>query len=280
MFDLRTVNDVLVRATGRGDRAVMMWKDAAGQWQPISSVDLYGRVRALADVLRGWGVGKGDRVAILSENRWEWPVVDFAVLAIGGVDVPLYPTLTPEQIGYLLEDSGAKAVVVSSREMYEKVVAAGELPELQHVVVMDEGKFSGAECMGQLLESSRGKQQRNAEFDVMVKTVRPEDLATIIYTSGTTGEPKGVMLTHGNLASNVNVSTGSLGIGDKDTCISFLPLSHVTARHLDYALLCHGTKLAYCGRFDLLPQAMQSVRPTIFVAVPRVYEKIRQAVEG
>jgi long-chain acyl-CoA synthetase len=280
MFDLRTVNDVLVRATGRGDRAVMMWQDATGQWQPISSVELYGRVRALADVLRGWGIGKGDRVAILSENRWEWPVVDFAVLAIGGVDVPLYPTLTPEQIGYMLKDSGARAVAVSSREMYEKVRAAGELPGLEHIVVMDAGEFSGAENFSKLLEKAREKQERNAEFDVLMKTVRPEDLATIIYTSGTTGEPKGVMLTHGNLASNINCSTGSLGLGDKDTCISFLPLSHVTARHLDYALLCHGTKLAYCGKFELLPEAMKSVRPTIFVAVPRVYEKIRQAVEG
>src|SRR6185503_4560564 len=100
--DLRTVNDVLVRATGRGDRAVMMAQDSASSWSPITSVDMYGRVRALADALRGWGLGKGDRVAILSENRWEWPVTDFAVMAMGGVDVPLYPTLTPEQIGYML----------------------------------------------------------------------------------------------------------------------------------------------------------------------------------
>jgi long-chain acyl-CoA synthetase len=99
MFDLATMNDVLVRAAGRGDRAVMMGQDAAGVWQPISSVELYGRVRALADVFRGWGLGKGDRVAILSENRWEWAVTDFAALAIGGVDVPLYPTLTPSSLG-------------------------------------------------------------------------------------------------------------------------------------------------------------------------------------
>ena len=280
MFDLRTVNDVLVLATGRGDRAVMLWQDAAGAWQPISSVELYDRVRALADVLRAWGVGKGDRVVIVSENRWEWPLVDFAVLAIGGVDVPLYPTLTPDHIGYMLKDSGAKAAFVSSREMYEKVMAAGERPELEHLVVMDAGEFAGAESLSKLLENAANKQQRDAGFDVMVKTVGPEDLATIIYTSGTTGEPKGVMLTHGNLASNLNYSTGPLGLGCEDVCISFLPLSHVTARHLDYALMCHGTKLAYCAKFDLLPEAMKQVRPTIFVAVPRVYEKIRQAVEG
>src|SRR5437762_12758402 len=117
MLDLRTVNDVLVRAAGRGDRTVLFGQSSVAEWTPISSVQLYGRVRALADVLRGWGVAKGDRVALLSENRWEWAVTDFAVLAVGAVDVPLYPTLTPEQIGYMLRDSGAKVVVVSSAEM-------------------------------------------------------------------------------------------------------------------------------------------------------------------
>jgi len=280
MFDLATVNDVLARVTGRGDRTVMLCQDAAGEWKPITSAELYGRVRALADVLQGWGVKKGDRVALISENRWEWPVVDFATLAIGGVDVPLYPTLTPEQMGYMLRDSGAKVAVISSKDLYEKVVAAGDLPDMEHVVVMDAGEFSGAESFAALMVSAPGKQVRDAEFDVMVKMARPEDLATIIYTSGTTGEPKGVMLTHGNMASNINVTTDPLGFDDTDSCISFLPLSHVTARHLDYALMCYGTKLAYCPKFDLLPAAMKAVKPTIFVAVPRVYEKIREAVEG
>lgn len=280
MFDLRTVNDVLARATGRGDRTVMMAQSAVAEWTPISSAELYGRVRALADVFRGWGLGKGDRVAILSENRWEWAVTDFAVLAMGGVDVPLYPTLTPGQIAYMLKDSGAKAIVVSTAELYEKVRAAGDLPSLEHIVVMDSGSFGRAESFAALMSGAKQREQRDAEFDVMAKTSRPEDLATIIYTSGTTGEPKGVMLTHGNLASNLNYSTGPLGLSDKDTGISFLPLSHVTARHLDYALLCHGTRLAYCAKFDQLPAAMKVVQPTIFVAVPRVYEKIRQAVEA
>ena len=280
MFDLTTLNDVLVRASGRGDRTVMLWLDTDGTWKPISSVELYGRVRALADVFRRWGVGKGDRVAILSENRWEWAVTDFAALAIGAVDVPLYPTLTAEQIGYMLRDSGAKVLVMSSHEQYVKLTQAGELPELRHAVVMDAGEHGNAESFAALMAGADAKQGRDAEFDVGLKMVRPEDLATIIYTSGTTGEPKGVMLTHGNLASNLNVSTGPFKFDDKDSCISFLPLSHVTARHLDYALMCHGAKLAYCPKLDLLPPAMKAVKPTIFVAVPRVYEKIRQAVEA
>ena len=279
MLDLSSVNDVLMRVTGRGDSVVMLWLDADGAWKPITSNEVYGRVRALAEAFRGWGVAKGDRVAILSENRWEWAVTDLAVLAIGGVDVPLYPTLTPEQIGYMLRDSGAKVAVLSSREQFEKLTAVGDLPLLEHVVVMDGGEFSGAESFSALMQGAAA-QQRDAGFDAMAKEVKPDDLATIIYTSGTTGEPKGVMLTHGNLASNINCSTGPMGFGEKDSCISFLPLSHVTARSLDYVMMSHGAQLAYCPKFDLLPAAMKAVKPTVLVAVPRVYEKIRQAVEG
>src|ERR1700727_1131542 len=164
MFDLRSVNDVLGIVTGRGEAAVMLWQGAGGAWKPITSNELYGRVRALADVFRGWGLGKGDRVAILSENRWEWGVADFATLAIGGVDVPLYPTLTPEQIGYMLRDSGAKVVVVSSRDQYEKLTHAGDLPDLEHVVVMDAGTFEVEESFALRMTDAGGKQQRDAEF--------------------------------------------------------------------------------------------------------------------
>jgi long-chain acyl-CoA synthetase len=280
LLNVATVNDVFVRIGARGEQTTMLWQDTDGAWKPISSAELYGRVRALADVLTSWGVVKGDRVALIAENRWEWIIADFAVLALGAVDVPLYPTLTAEHIGYMLRDSSAKVVVVSSAEQYKKITEAGELPTVEHVVVMDAGDFSGAENFGSLMAEAAQKKAADAEFDARVRSVAPEDLATIIYTSGTTGEPKGVMLTHGNLGSNVNYSTGHMGVKDSDSCISFLPLSHVTARHTDYALLCQGVRLAYCPKFDQLAPAMQAVKPTIFLAVPRVYEKIRQAVEG
>src|SRR5260370_23587031 len=157
MFDLSSVNDVLGIVTGRGDAVVMLWQDADGAWKPITSNDLYGRVRALADVFRGWGLGKGDRVAIVSENRWEWAVTDLATLAIGGVDVPLYPTLTPEQIGYMLRDSGAKAAVVSSREQYEKLMHAGELAEMEEVVVMDGRDDPDANSVAGLMQKAKAK---------------------------------------------------------------------------------------------------------------------------
>ena len=278
MFDFKSVNDVFTLVAGRGDRVAMKAQDATGEWKTITSNDLYGRVRALAEVFQAWGVGRGDRVAILSENRWEWPVTDFATLAIGAVDVPLYPTLTTEQIGYMLRDSEAKVAVVSSLEQYEKVQAAGTLPALEHVIVMDPGKYANAESFEDLMALAVEKQARDAEFDAVIAKVTGVDLMTIIYTSGTTGEPKGVMLTHGNLAANLNYSTATIGIGAEDLAISFLPLSHITARHVDYALMAHGAQLAYCPRFDMLPVAMKTIKPTIFIAVPRVYEKIKQGV--
>ncbi len=268
---------MLLKVASQGKHEVVLWKNGTGNWQPITADDFYARVQALAHAFAGWGIGKGDRVALLAENRWEWTVTDFATLALGAVDVPLYATLPADQIGYMLRDSGAKAVVLSSREQYDKVIACKDLPALEHIVVMDEGEFPSAESFSRLLDTTDLDRER---FEQTLRSIQPDDLATIIYTSGTTGEPKGALLTHGNLASNLNFSTAGFAFNNQDSWISFLPLSHVTARHLDYALMCHGARLAYCPKFDELPEAMKAVKPTIFVSVPRVFEKIRHAVLG
>ena len=280
MFDLRSVNDILLKAMSRGEREVIRWQQPDGRWAPISAGELYGKVRALARSLQRLGVERGDRVVLIAENRWEWPVADFATLSLGAVDVPLYGTSTPEQLGYMLNDSGAKVAIVSTAEQYRKLQEAGELPALQHVLVMDDVTLEGVERFQAALEGWEPLQTRDAGFDEQLRSVNEDELATIIYTSGTTGQPKGVQLTHWNLASNVNVTTDDMGFTPEDSAISFLPLSHVTARHLDYAFLCHGALVAYCPKIDKLQEALQAVRPTIFLAVPRVYEKIRQSVES
>ncbi|MHB1959444.1 MAG: AMP-dependent synthetase/ligase [Acidobacteriaceae bacterium] len=281
-FDLKTLNDVFFRACNAGDQRVMQWRDAAGKWQPITGRQLYQRVCAFAAALSGWGIVKGDRVALLSENRWEWAVTDFAVMALGAVDVPLYPSSTAQQVAAMLADSGARIVVVSTAQQYEKVAALRDQTQIERIVLMDHAPaVTQAVWFGDFLPDPRaasGSFQRNSNFDRRAYDVQPDDLATIMYTSGTTGVAKGVMLTHGNIASNLNFSTAAFHWGRQDICISYLPLSHITARHVDYALLCHGATIAYCSPFDLLKQAMGEVRPTIFVGVPRVYEKVRQEV--
>jgi long-chain acyl-CoA synthetase len=279
--DIRTVNNLFMRVAGSGRPDAMLYQDDAGAWKGISSAQVYQRVRALSAAFSDWGIERGDRIAILSENRWEWAVTDFAVLALGAVDVPIYPTLTSEQIGELLRDSGARVAVVSTRAMYDKVEPVRGETALEHVVIMDSSQTpADAVTFATLMHGAdeRGA-ERDAEFDALVESARPEELATLIYTSGTTGEPKGVMLTHGNIASNTSYATRDFAFGPRDSSVSYLPLSHITARALDYAMFFFGAQVAYCSQFDKLILALQQVKPTVFVGVPRVYEKIRQGVE-
>ncbi len=280
MLELSTLNDVFARVAARGDETVAQFKDK-GEWKPITAKQMYGRVRAVAEQLQSWGVGKGDRVALVGENRWEWPVIDFAVLAIGAADVPMYQTLTPEQMVFILNNSGAKVIFLSTKDQFDKLLkVADQVTTVEHVVVWDDGDYQGAEKLSTLLKRAPELESRDQDFDAMLHTVKPDDLASIIYTSGTTGDPKGVALTHDNMASNLRHSTDGLGIVKGDSSISFLPLSHALARHLDYAMYAHEATISYLPKFDDLPNAMKAVRPTIFLAVPRVFEKVRQAVEG
>jgi long-chain acyl-CoA synthetase len=276
-----TINDLFLRVASSGHPRPVLWQDAFGHWQPISSDQLYQRVRALASAFLGWEVRKGDRIAIIAENRWEWAVTDFATLAIGAANVPIYPTLTGEQIAVLLADAGCKIAVVSSRKQFDKLNSVRHLTQLEKIVMMDAPAAEGAIAFASLVDDADVLgAERDPIFDALVRSVEPKDLATLIYTSGTTGEPKGVALTHGNFASNQSIAAAEFDFGWDDLCISFLPLSHVTARALDYVMFTHGAQVAYCSNFDRMPQAMLEVRPTVFVGVPRVFEKIRQAVES
>ena len=280
MFNLETLVDVVgLIAASKRERAIL-WQDAAGNWHPLSTGELLARVYAVAQAFASWGIVKGDRIALLAENRWEWPVVDFATLVLGAADVPIYPTLTAEQIAELLIDSGARIAVVSTKAQYDKIASIRSRTQLERIVVMDD--ISGGEgtpLSSLLKDADAAAATVDMEHWLRSYAVKPQDLATLIYTSGTTGEPKGVMLTHGNIASNLNYSTRAFSWGPNSSCISFLPLSHITARHLDYALFCYGASIAYCGNFDRLPGALTTIQPTVFVAVPRVYEKIRDEVQ-
>jgi len=277
---LATVNDLFLRVAAAGDPRAILWQDEFNNWQPLSSDQIYQRVHQLAEALLSWGAKKGDRIALISENRWEWVVTDFAILSIGAVNVPIYPTLTGDQIAVLLADAGCRIAVVSTRQQFDKLNAVRSHTQLEHILMMDPGHPDGAIAFSKTLAGSDDAgPYRDPVFDALVRSIQPEDLATLIYTSGTTGEPKGVMLTHGNIASNQNLAVNGYSFNETDACISFLPLSHITARALDYVMYGHGAQVIYCSNFDRLPQAMKEVRPTVFVGVPRVYEKIRQAVE-
>jgi long-chain acyl-CoA synthetase len=278
---ISTINDLFCRVASAANPRAVLWQDEFGHWQPISSDQIYQRVRALAQAFLGWGAQKGDRIALIAENRWEWVITDFAALAIGAADVPIYPTLTGEQIAELIADAGCRIAVVSTRQQYDKLNSVRARTQLEQIVIMDAPAPNGAIGFGTLIGDAdlRGA-ERDPLFDALVRSVEPKDLATLIYTSGTTGEPKGVALTHANIAANQNQAPHDFHFDVSDACISFLPLSHVTARALDYVMYNSGAQVVYCTQFDKLPQAMKEIKPTVIVGVPRVYEKIRQAVES
>jgi long-chain acyl-CoA synthetase len=276
-MSLQTLNDILLAVCNSRRDRVMLQKQALG-WVPISSTEIYRGVVGVARALESWGIGKGDRVAILSENRPEWTITDFAALALGAVTVPIYSTQTAEQTSFILSDSGARVIAVSTKHQLEKVLSMQSHMPVERILVMDAIETAHAVHMQGLM--LQGPTDFDPEFDARARSIGPDDLATIIYTSGTTGTPKGAMLTHGNIASNITYSLDGFGVGTKgeEVSVSFLPLSHVTARHADLALLYRGVVLAYCPDIGQLAQALAEVRPNTFIAVPRVYEKIRQQV--
>jgi long-chain acyl-CoA synthetase len=271
-----TLVDIFYASIGHDMERHVMFKHGSA-WQIISSRQLYGYVVALARVLRQWGVQKGDRVAILAENRPEWMITDFACVNTGIVDVPIYATLTADQTLYLLQNSRAKVVFVSTLEQLRKVQSIQAKTSLEKIVVMDDIAEVNVIPMWSLIKDA--PLDRDAQFDQQAHQIMPDDLATLIYTSGTTGTSKGVMLSHGNLTACAVMASQQTQWTPDDVYLSFLPLSHVTARHVDYVCYLEGVSLAYCAVFDQLPQMLKEVRPSIIVAVPRVYEKVRQEAE-
>jgi long-chain acyl-CoA synthetase len=273
-----TLNQLFFEAVSKYNRSDALQVKTSGAYRSISHTEVADRVRHAARGLSSLGVRRGDRVAILSENRPEWAVADFACLTIGLTDVAIYPTLPADQIAYMLKDSGAVAIFVSNKAQAEKIREIRvQLPALKTVIGFDD--IPGLTNMSIAELEKRGTQGENRESIATYRedalTVKPDDLATIIYTSGTTGEPKGVMLSHDNIYSNVVASRTAIPFEGRDVALSFLPLSHIFERmggH--YLMFATGTSIAYAESIDAVPVNMQEVRPTLVLSVPRLYEKM------
>jgi len=238
----------------------------AGVWTRVSTEEYASHVAAVAAWLKERGVARGDRVAILSESRYEWVVADMAILSIGAVSVPFYATLPAGQIVPLVADSGAIGAFVSNREQRDKLATAEPGgTTLRWIYAFDEDGLPAPLAGG----------TRASAASSAATPIGPDDLATIIYTSGTTGTPKGVMLTHGNIAAEVQLSLQSMKIASDDLYLSFLPLSHVFERVSGfYTMFYAGATIAYAESFERLATNLREIHPTIILAVPRLYEKV------
>jgi long-chain acyl-CoA synthetase len=273
-----TLSELFLKAASYNKPDCLMSK-IGGTYQPISTAELVDRVRRLSKALLGLGVEHGDRVALMSENGPHWPTVDFATLCAGAVLVPIYPTLLADQASYIAGNCGAKVVVAETAAHLEGFLAhADELPDVRHFVLI-KGTSSDPRVMtlDKLIEQGAGADA--AEFEARARAVQPDDLATFIYTSGTTGTPKGVMLTHRNIASNVSSGLSVLHLEPGFVVLSFLPLSHSFERTVDYCYFLTGCTIAYAESVAVVAQNMAEVKPHVFVSVPRVYEKVYSKVQ-
>jgi long-chain acyl-CoA synthetase len=282
-MDVRTLCDIFYYSVDTFKKAEHLRYKKDGAWRGISSEEFRRAVEELSLGLRELGIGAGDRVSILAENRPEWAYADLAVLCAGAIDAPIYSTLTPQQVLYILNDSQAKAIFISTAAQARKVAEVrSQAKALQHVIRMDETPIEGTISLEEVRAKGRGPlaQQPNA-VRTRAAEVKESDLATLIYTSGTTGDPKGVMLVHSNLVSNVKAATKVFGrMGTEDTALSFLPLCHVFERmggH--YLMLMVGATIAYAEAVDKVPQNLVEVRPSLMLSVPRLYEKVYARVQ-
>lgn len=250
-----------------------------GEWINTSAGTFVERVQHVALGLARLGIVAGDRVALLSENRPEWSIVDLAILSLGAVNVPIYTTQAVDQVRYILTDSGARVLFISNRRLFKHARKGLErLGFLEKLIFFDEDATEGVEnsmSLKALEETGKEKLRLEPEaFEKQLCTIQPQDLATIIYTSGTTGEPKGVMLTHGNFVSNVLAITEGLPISSSDVALSVLPLSHIFERTGFYVFCYNGLSVYYAASFDQVGENLREVRPTVMTAVPRLFEKV------
>ena len=279
----KTLVEMIERAVRLKAKPDLLNYKRDGAWQSISSDDMLARARFIALGLYSLDIRRGDRVALLSENCPEWTLSDVGCLFAGAIDVPIYPTLTPPQVAYILKDSGARILFIQNQAKFEQVKdVLKDSSALERIIFFDSSgvQDSSAMTFSQLEERGRELNEKNPDLsEELARAVRPEDLATIIYTSGTTGEPKGVMLTHTNLVTNLIDSSGHLSFSEADSVLSVLPYSHVFERLAMYMYLHHGMSVFYAESMEKIGDNLREVRPTILICVPRLFEKIYMKIK-
>jgi long-chain acyl-CoA synthetase len=278
--------DVCDSFHGRTDKHVYVQR-VNGAWTHLTHDQLKYRVEAFAEALLRLGINPGDRVGIVAENRLDWPMVDFAMVGMGVIDVPVFPTLTAKQLQFIYADCSATCVIVSNATQLNKIEQVwNELPDLKHVIVMndvqsDDPRVVSLQKLIDDAESTTDAKTRAEQYRERAMSVSPDDTLTLIYTSGTTGNPKGVILTHGNLISNVMNSKNVVTLSERDSLLSYLPLCHIFERMAGFYLAFSvGATVTITDSIETVAELMQIVRPTIMTSVPRLFERIRMRVLG
>ncbi|GAA4378034.1 long-chain fatty acid--CoA ligase [Hymenobacter koreensis] len=271
-MDVRRAFDILPYQLEKFPQADCLAAKINGNWEKISTQQLKDQAELVSLGLRKLGIGKDDKVAIISMNRPEWMMADFGISQLGAVSVPMYPSITVEDYRYIFADAGVKAVFISNQDLYDKVKAATAGQSIPADNIFSFDKLPGARHFNELLEMGKGGDK--AELERMKAAVQPDDLLTIIYTSGTTGNPKGVMLSHDNILSNCRNSQPFVPVTKNDSALSFLPLCHIFERMVTYLYMQNGVSIYYAESMEVIADNLREVKPNIFTTVPRLLEKV------
>jgi long-chain acyl-CoA synthetase len=278
--DPKTLNELFNLAVEKYREDEFLRYKSGGEWRSLTYGEAARRARELALGFAGLGLGRGDRLAIWSENRPEWNLADLASLAIGAVNVPIYTTQTIHQVEYILRDSGARAILVSGQFLQQALEISKRTPDLKFIIALDsDGRESASGAITKaedLIDKGRAAYGENPDsYEQLWKAAQPEDLASLLYTSGTTGDPKGVMLTHKNLTANAMNSFRWLKLdGRRDIALTYLPFTHIFERAVWYLYAYCGNVIAYAEGIDAVAKNLAEVRPTVMTSVPRMFEKI------
>lgn len=277
---VETISQLILNTVESYPKDDLMMYKKGGKYVALSTEEIGNRIKFFSLGLRALGQKTEDKLVILSDNRPEWMITDLANLCLGGITVPIYTSLVPEQIKYIVENSDARIVVCSDQELWKKIeTIKGELIKVSHYITFAPEAPERVLTFEEVMDKGRRLHQENPEiFQKGALAISPADIASIIYTSGTTGIPKGVMLTHGNFVSNVKSCSEIIPFSDKDTVLSFLPLSHVLERMVTFTYLYKGCSIAYAESIETVAENLLEVRPHIMVSVPRVFEKIYSKV--
>ncbi len=273
---MQTIPLLFLHLTDSYKKPALLHYKKDGVYVGLTTDEVRTEVERIALGLRDLGVRPGDKVVLLAENGPWWTMTDYAILSLGAITVPVYTSLVPEQIKYIINDSDAKIVIVSDRKLWEKAAAVKkDLSQVVHFVSFEAEPAEGVLSLERI--KAKGQESRNSSprlFETTARAVKPDDAASIIYTSGTTGIPKGVILTHANFASNVESLASIIPFSEKDTDLSFLPLSHVLERLGTFAFMSRGVSMAYAESIEAVAQNLLEVKPSIMISVPRLFEKI------
>nr|WP_316929478.1 AMP-binding protein [Hymenobacter aerophilus] len=271
-MEIRRTFDVLHQLQQKYNKPNCFGAKIDGTYQPISTDEVVRQVNEASLGLRALGIGKDDKVALISMNRPEWMIADFAIAQLGAVSVPMYPTITTEDYKFIFEDAGVKAVLVSDQKLLDKVTEAIKGLDIPRENVFTFDKLAGARHFSELL--AMGEKGNPADLEPLMAAVEPDDLLTLIYTSGTTGKPKGVMLTHNNILSNCRNTQRFVPVTKNDIALSFLPLCHIFERMVTHLYLINGVSIYYAESMDTIADNLREVKPQIFTTVPRLLEKV------